>query len=39
MYIYPEGGHGWGYRRSFPYRKQMIADMVNWLDSLNYFLN
>ena len=39
LHIYPEGGHGWGYKRSFPYRKQMITDMVNWLDSLNYFLN
>ncbi len=39
LHIYPEGGHGWGYRIPFPYRKQMIADMVNWLDSLNYLLN
>ena len=35
FHIYPEGGHGWGYLRSFPSRKQMNTDMVNWLDSLN----
>ena len=35
LHIYPKGGHGWGYRRPFPYRQQMITDMVNWLDSLN----
>ena len=34
LHIYPEGGHGWGYMRSFPYRKQMIKDMMNWLDSI-----
>lgn len=37
LHIYPEGGHGWGYMRSFPYRRQMISDMMNWLDSLSYF--
>lgn len=35
LHVYPEGGHGWGYIRSFPYRKQMNTDMINWLDSLN----
>lgn len=39
LHVYPEGGHGWGYSGSFPNRKQMIADMVNWLDSLNYMQN
>lgn len=39
LHIYPEGGHGWGYSGSFPCRKQMITDMVNWLDSLNDFGN
>jgi dipeptidyl aminopeptidase/acylaminoacyl peptidase len=38
LHVYPEGGHGWGYIRSFPYRKQMNTDMINWLDSLNDFL-
>ena len=33
LHIYPEGGHGWGYMKAFPYRKQMISDMINWLDS------
>jgi len=35
FHVYPKGGHGWGYLRSFPSRKQMNSDMVNWLDSLN----
>lgn len=39
LHIYPEGGHGWGYRSPFPYRKQMITDMVYWLDSLNKMQN
>jgi dipeptidyl aminopeptidase/acylaminoacyl peptidase len=34
LHIYPKGGHGWGYMYSFPYRKQMIKDMLNWLDNL-----
>ena len=34
LHIYPEGGHGWGYMRSFPNRGQMFKDMKNWLDSI-----
>ena len=34
LHIYPEGGHGWGYKNSFTYRKQMISDMMNWLESI-----
>lgn len=39
LHIYPEGGHGWGYMRSFPNRGQMIKDMKNWLDSIEYYNN
>lgn len=35
LHIYPDGGHGWGYRNPFACRKQMETDLVNWLDSLN----
>ena len=35
LHVYPGGGHGWGYIRSFPNREQMNTDMINWLDSLN----
>lgn len=35
LHVYPKGGHGWGYMRSFPCRKKMNTDMINWLDSLN----
>lgn len=34
LHIYQEGGHGWGYTKFFPYRKQMISDLINWLESL-----
>lgn len=35
LHIYPKGGHGWGYMKSFPYREQMKKDLFNWLDSLD----
>lgn len=35
LHIYPKGGHGWGYIKTFPYRKQMNTDMVKWLDFLD----
>ena len=33
LYIYPSGGHGFGYR-PFAYREQMLADLAAWLDHL-----
>lgn len=35
MYIFPEGGHGWGMRDSFKYHKQMLSLLEMWLDDLN----
>lgn len=32
MYIFPEGGHGWGMRESFRYHKQMLELMKMWLE-------
>lgn len=34
MMIYPEGGHGWGMRDSFGYKKQWNAELLRWLEKL-----
>lgn len=34
LHIYPDGGHGWGGRMSFPYHEQMTSDLVAWLRAL-----
>lgn len=31
LYIYPSGGHGWGYNKDFKYHKEMIQDLRAWL--------
>ena len=31
LHIYPSGGHGWGHRLSFPYHRQMLDDLEEWL--------
>lgn len=36
MFIYPEGGHGWGYRTNFKQRDQMLRELTSWL---NYLLS
>lgn len=33
LHIYPTGGHGWGIRSDFRYRKEMLADLSSWLES------
>lgn len=33
MHIYPSGSHGWGFRESFRYHKEMISDLSAWLNS------
>lgn len=30
--IYPTGGHGWGYRTSFPYHDELLGDLSKWLE-------
>lgn len=35
MFIYPKGGHGWGMRDSFSYKKQWMNELENWLEKLN----
>lgn len=36
MHIYPHGGHGFGYgeRKPFSFRQQMLDDLTAWLDGL-----
>ena len=34
FYVYPEGGHGFGIRESFPYHQQMLNDLSIWLSRL-----
>lgn len=34
MYIFPEGGHGWGMKSSFKYHVQMLDLLKNWLTDI-----
>ena len=31
LYVYPTGGHGFGFRTSFKYHDQMLSDLTTWL--------
>ncbi|MBP5340267.1 MAG: alpha/beta hydrolase fold domain-containing protein [Prevotella sp.] len=34
LYVYPSGGHGFGFRDSWPYHDQMLNDLQMWLKSV-----
>ena len=34
MYVYPTGGHGWGFRNTFAYHDQMTMELTTWLNNL-----
>lgn len=34
MHIYPIGGHGWGFRDSFLYKRQWTGELEKWLKSI-----
>ena len=34
MYIYPTGGHGFGFRSSYQFHDQMLNELSGWLDNL-----
>jgi acetyl esterase/lipase len=34
LYIFPEGGHGWGFQSSFKYHDQMKVMLLDWIDRL-----
>lgn len=36
IYVYSSGGHGFGFRTSFPYHQQMMVDLQAWLELLPY---
>lgn len=31
LHIYPTGGHGWGFRDNFPYKRQWTGELEKWL--------
>lgn len=35
LHTYPVGGHGWGYRDSFPYKRQWTGELEKWLREIN----
>lgn len=34
MHIYPRGGHGWGFRDSFPYKNDWQRAVTDWLQAM-----
>ncbi len=36
LHLYPTGGHGFGFRRSFKYHEPMLNELRNWLDNLSH---
>lgn len=35
LHVYPQGGHGFGFRESFPYHEQMLSELEQWLRNLS----
>ena len=33
LHAYPSGGHGWGFRDKFPYKRQWTGELEKWLDA------
>lgn len=33
MHIYTSGGHGWGFKDSFPYKEQWLSELDKWLNN------
>ncbi len=34
LHVYPDGGHGFGFRTSFAYHDELLAELTSWLRSL-----
>lgn len=32
LHTYPTGGHGWGFKESFPYKKQWTDELSRWIE-------
>lgn len=35
LHIFPEGGHGWGFRKTFPYHEVWKGLYIEWLKNIN----
>lgn len=35
LHVYPEGGHGWGFKDEFLYKRQWTGELEKWLHELN----
>lgn len=35
LHVYPEGGHGWGFKDAFKYKPMWTMELSNWLRELN----
>lgn len=35
LHIYPTGGHGWGYKDDFIYKREWTAELEKWLREIN----
>ncbi|MCM1078719.1 MAG: alpha/beta hydrolase [Bacteroidales bacterium] len=33
LFVWPSGGHGFGFRKTFPFHEQMKAELLRWLDT------
>ena len=33
LHVYPTGGHGWGFRTTFPYHSEVLKELKSWLQS------
>ena len=33
LHVYPTGGHGWGFRTTFPYHSEVLKELKAWLQS------
>ena len=34
LHTYPEGGHGWGFKDSFRFKREWTAELEKWLGTL-----
>lgn len=35
LHTYPIGGHGWGFRDNFIYKRQWTGELEKWLREIN----
>lgn len=37
LHVYPNGGHGWGFYKTFGYHEKMIDDLKTWLNKIQNY--